>query len=90
MFRLKGLNFVIIFLSFFSAIEAQNIVGKIVDRNGSPIPGAVIKLENTDYEQLTNAAGNFRFINIPKGNYSITSGQTDVVFQKVEVKLEDE
>ncbi|MCI0449211.1 MAG: TonB-dependent receptor [Chlorobi bacterium] len=47
------------------------IAGKVTDENGSPLPGATLKVENTQMGAVSDAAGDYVIINVPVGKYSV-------------------
>jgi hypothetical protein len=58
------------------ALESGNIQGYVEDETGAPIPGAEVVLGGAemagDRRMTTGADGEFRFDQIPPGNYEIT------------------
>ena len=59
------------------SINSGTVLGVIKDQTGSVVPGAKVNLKNpvTGYEQntITDAAGAYRFNNIPQNNYRLTA-----------------
>jgi hypothetical protein len=59
------------------SIQSGTVLGVIKDQTGSVVPGANVNLRNpvTGYEQRTvaDAAGTYRFNNIPQNNYRVTA-----------------
>lgn len=77
-------------LFFVGASFAQsgNLIGKIFDQNGIPLPGANISLEGTNYYTMSNLDGEFKLIDIEDGIYTMKIsfvGYTSVEKQ-VEIK----
>ena len=63
------------------------IGGKVTDDQGSPLPGAQVKLSSPDLiggalTKVTNAEGKFRFVAIPRGTYAIEASLTGFVTAK--------
>lgn len=60
-------------LLFFTAALLGNaqysLNGNVYDENGQPLPGATVRLENTDYGAATDADGFFRMTKIPANTY---------------------
>ena len=50
-------------------LKAGNLYGTVVDNQGSPLPGVTVTLsgEGPSQVQVTNAQGQFRFLNLPAG-----------------------
>ncbi len=72
MIRRQNILLAITFLLFsFSLTIAQSITGTVVDKAGLPEVGALILLDGTDYEAVTNARGIFRLYDIPQGEYRL-------------------
>jgi TonB-linked SusC/RagA family outer membrane protein len=61
-------------LIFPVALQAQNISvkGKVTDQNGSPLPGATIKVQGTNTGTSTDAVGNFAIAAPSGAKLSIT------------------
>src|SRR5947207_14302574 len=53
-----------------------SIVGQIMDSSNAPVPGAAVKITNTQNGEsrssLTNEAGGFSFPTVPSGTYDVT------------------
>jgi len=65
---------VIIFLFFSVSLTiGQSIIGTVIDdKSNAPIIGAIITLDNTEYEAVTNAKGVFRLYDVPVGDYNMS------------------
>jgi arylsulfatase A-like enzyme len=65
------------------------IAGRLVGEDGSPIPGASLILHSASapLEVLTNADGEFRFQNLPHGDYSLSPGQRLTSLEPVSVSI---
>src|SRR5436309_8336140 len=85
MSKSSALSLVIALILVVSASFAQQITGSITgavtDPTGAAVTGAAVKLTNTETGAIQNAtsdeSGNFRFLLLPPGNYSLqvtTSG----------------
>ena len=79
--HLAGFVSVILLISSFSAIAQTSpgtVKGVVVDKEGSPLPGATVTLENkamgvVGLGGVTNAQGEFRITPVPPGkNYDLT------------------
>ncbi len=72
----KTLLYSMIFLLFSAVSMAQNsgnISGKITDSEGNlSLPGARITLDQGNRYTISNQIGNFEFLNIPEGTYTVT------------------
>ena len=52
------------------------IEGKVLDEQGTPLPGAEVKLSSPDMiggvqTKITNAEGRYRFVAVPRGTYTV-------------------
>lgn len=56
-----------IFLLMSSTIFAQNIRGRIVDRNREPVIGATVVIDGTSKASVTDAMGNFNIAGLENG-----------------------
>lgn len=65
-----------------------NIRGDVYDTAGTPVEGALVSLEGTDFNASTDKNGEFEIKYIPKGNYSIKCSKLGYkdVSEPVEVK----
>lgn len=53
-------------------VQVKALSGRIVDfENGDPLIGATVQLQGTNYVVSSDEKGNFRFHNIPSGQYTI-------------------
>ncbi len=68
-------NFYILAASLVSALSfAQNgvIAGKITDGNNQfSLPGATIKIENSNRYTISDQNGSYQFLNLPEGSYTV-------------------
>lgn len=63
---------ILFLLSLTVSAQTGQLSGRVMDENGQPIIGANVLLENTLYGTATDSKGNYRFINLPSGNYIIS------------------
>ena len=65
--------------------------GLIKTTDGSPIPGATLKLTNTDTRQVwvswTDQSGKFEFPSLPPGHYTIEAAQLGFVNSSIEAQF---
>ena len=69
---------------------AQNgvIAGKVIDGNNQfSLPGATLKIDQTNLYTTTDTNGNYQFLNIPEGNYTITVEYIGYLTSKQEVQV---
>ncbi|CAM2811958.1 TonB-linked outer membrane protein, SusC/RagA family [Weeksella virosa] len=68
-------HFYILVASLVSAISfAQNgvITGKVVDgENNFSLPGATIKIENSNRYTISDQNGGYEFLSLPEGTYNV-------------------
>lgn len=95
----RSLAVFLVALSFAASLSAQalkgsggNIYGRVVDEQGGVLPGVTVTLSGVGAPQnaVTNAQGDFRFINLSAGEYTIKaelSGLTSVERTNVDVGL---
>src|SRR3954463_7806353 len=54
-----------------------NLTGSVVDASGAGVPNATVEAENTatgvKYTAKTESSGIYRILNVPVGNYAVTS-----------------
>src|SRR5437763_15977332 len=67
-----------LFVAVFPSLAQQitgSITGAVTDPTGAAVTGAAVKLTNTETGAIQNSAsdesGNFRFLLLPPGNYSL-------------------
>jgi TonB-dependent receptor len=57
--------------------EYGKITGRVVDfENGDPLPGATVRIQNTDKALITDEKGDFVFNKVPPGRYTILISYT--------------
>lgn len=74
-------------VSVWSYAQSGVIAGKIVDEsNQFSLPGATIKIENSNRTTISNQNGSYEFLNLPVGTYTVyvdyigyTSGSKQIV-----------
>src|SRR5690606_27590596 len=88
----KTLLYSMIFLLFSAVSMAQNsgnISGKITDSEGNlSLPGARIILDQGNRYTISNQIGNFEFLNIPEGTYTVTVNYMGYQSAEQEVTVE--
>jgi hypothetical protein len=59
--------------SAFAQVQSGNIFGRVVSNDGSVLPGVTVTLTGVGAPQVTvtDEAGNFRFINLSPGTYTV-------------------
>jgi hypothetical protein len=59
----------------FAQVQAGNIFGTVKDAQGGALPGVTVTLEGTGPVQsfVTEADGQYRFLNLPPGSYRVTA-----------------
>ena len=87
--RLSGSLVLVLFAgwfaqSAFSQAVSGNVIGTVTDSSGAAVPGAQVKLDNTQtnisYQTTTNESGNYTQADMSAGSYTITV--TKAGFQK--------
>src|SRR3954469_11231385 len=60
-------------ISAFAQTQTGNIFGKVQGKDGSVLPGVTVTLSGVGAAQtsITDAGGNFRFINLSPGTYGL-------------------
>lgn len=80
-------------ISAFSQTQSASLRGVVQDASGGAVPGAVVKLTNTDqnrsWQAESNAGGIYVFLQIPPGNYSLAAESKGFKkYSRVGLKLE--
>lgn len=53
------------------------ISGRFIDKSGNPIAGLTVKLSGSgDGTAITDGSGNYVFVNVSTGSYTVTPGDT--------------
>lgn len=73
-------------------LETGNLFGTVTDQQGEPLPGVTITLTGIGAPQvrITNAEGQFRFLNLDPGTYALTAeleGFSTVEYPAVEIRV---
>ena len=81
-------------LPLLCQVTSGNITGTVLDPSGASIPNAEITVTNVatgvSSTSHTTSSGEYRFENLPVGNYTVTASTTGfakATLQNVEVKL---
>lgn len=74
------------------AQDSGSLYGRVVDNNGDRLPGVTVTLSGPsgDQIQVTGAEGEFRFLGLDPGNYSIEAnleGFGTVIYEAVNIRL---
>ncbi len=81
--RKKLLLFVVILLSFSAFSQKANIKGIVTNtEDNSSLPGATILIEGTQNGTVTDVNGNYNFVNIEPGTYTLVVNYIGFVSQK--------
>lgn len=85
----------VVFLFCSAACFGQfsaGVQGEVQDQSGAVIPNAKVTLVNTatnvKYSTDSNAAGDYRFVSLPPGSYSISATATGFSTRKVDFHLQ--
>jgi hypothetical protein len=59
----------------FGQLQTGNLYGTVTDDQGEPLPGVTVTLTGVGAPriQITNAEGQYRFLNLPPGQYQLTA-----------------
>ncbi len=82
-------NLILMGVFLFSLpVKAQNklIMGQIRDKNGTPIPGAIVRVKETNYRTTTDENGNY---SLPATNHGNTIIFSSLGFITIEKKIEN-
>ena len=60
-------------LSFAAAAQTSDVVGRVVDPVGAPLPGANVVVEGTSRGGATNEDGRFEIAGIPAGRWTLVA-----------------
>lgn len=65
----------LIALPALAQTDSGNVVGKVLDKSGAPLPGATVTLTGIGAPQtfVTNADGDYRFLRLSPGKYSVSA-----------------
>ena len=86
-----GLSLIVTGVAFAQA-ESGSLYGRVTDDQGERLPGVTVTLSGpgADKIQVTEANGEFRFIGLDPGNYSIEAaleGFGTVIYEAVNIRL---
>ncbi len=80
--------FTIIFLLVSgTSVSAADLKGSIIDEKGNGVPGATIRLLNTDYGAAADVRGNFVLVGIPEGSYTLELSAVGFETQQNQIKV---
>ena len=85
-------SLLVIFFIFInlSLTFGQVVRGKILNLDGSPLPGMLLIIEGTDYQVTTNASGVFRIYNLPKGSHTLVSNDAQSKIEPITFIIKNE
>ena len=73
----------------------SGVRGTVADEQGAHIPGATVTLSNTDTAfsrtTTTDASGDYQFVSVPPGNYTVTvelTGFRTAIYEKVSLPVD--
>ncbi len=89
---LRSFTSLLISFYLFTQLQLQaqntsNLLGKVVDASESPIPGANVYIDSTNFGIATDNNGNFELANIPAGDIFLTASCLGYTTQHKSVKL---
>ena len=65
-----------------------NLKGKVIDSTGgAPLKNVAVKVKELDIEAVTNYAGNYNFVSIPAGTYTLAFELTGYAVQEIPVTI---
>ncbi len=67
----------------FADETTHTLYGIVIQADKKPIPGAVVTLSPTGYADTTDTVGQFRFSNVPSGEYILIVSVTNLGFENV-------
>lgn len=65
------LPFLLCMVSSIAFAQTGTLKGKVTDSAGTAVEGAAVQIENSRFVSSTDNKGNYKFENIPAGNYSV-------------------
>ncbi len=73
-------------------LQTGNLYGTVVDDQGAPLPGVTVTLSGNGPSQIqvTNAQGQFRFLGLPPGSFSLKAeleGFSTVDYPNIEIRV---
>ncbi len=87
---MKNLLILLMCFLFAHQIYAQNIKGSVKNQDGEALPGAVISIENTYRNTISNNNGFFEFKNLKQGKYVLITKFIGYETTKTEVVLKNQ
>ncbi len=59
----------------YAQVSGGSVTGTITDEQKAVLPGVTVTIQGTDRaaDTVTDAAGKYRFLNLPPGNYTVTA-----------------
>ncbi len=65
-----------------------NVKGKVIDStNGAPLKGVAVKVKELDLETTTNFAGNYSFVSLPAGTYTLGFDRSGYTTQELPITV---
>lgn len=74
------------------AVEKPDLRGTVTDSEGKPLNGLKVKVAGTQRKSITTAKGNFRYMRIKNGSYTllVMEGKKEIARKQVTVPMEGE
>ncbi|MEA2041810.1 MAG: TonB-dependent receptor [Bacteroidota bacterium] len=86
---MKNLILFIALLSFFYSSSAQELKGRVTDIDNLPLPGAVIKIDDSFYGKSTGIKGSFYIKNLSEGRHKVTVSFLGFVSEQQTVNIQE-
>lgn len=86
-FALLLLVAVTLMIAYVFNASASTIIGKIIDRMGSPADDVIVFL--SDQYQYTDSNGRFRFRNISPGSHTLQIKKNRRTIKRIEIDVND-
>lgn len=75
-------------ISAFAQAQVAKISGKITVENGTGVDGAILTLKPLGKQVIADEKGNYQFVGIPFGSYTLEVSSMEIVFKTLDVKVD--
>ena len=90
LFLIFNLTLLLVISCFIQAFAQQTVTGKVLDKNGQPLPGVTVIVKGTTMGSVTNNEGTYSIADVPAGavlNFTFVGMQTQDIIPGTQTSI---